>query len=59
MINKFYSFHITAVVGVISRHSLSSDACRRNQSNKSKLVLYKPLLSHLNKQQDGVFQLLR
>ena len=39
-----------AIVGIISRRGLKIEACRRNQANKSKLALYKPLLclySHL------------
>ena len=41
---------MAAIVGIISKHGLRIEACRRNQSNKSKLALYKPLLclySHL------------
>ena len=41
---------MTAIVGIISRRGLSIEARRRNQANKSKLALYKPLLclySHL------------
>ena len=39
-----------AIVGIVSRRGLRIEARRRNQSNKSKLALYKPLLrlySHL------------
>ena len=36
---------MAAVVGIISRRSLSIKACDRNQPSKSKLVLYNPLLS--------------
>ena len=49
-LNKYYSFCMTAIVGIVSRRGLTIEACRRNQANKSKLVLYKPLLclySHL------------
>ena len=45
--NSSYSVYIAAVVGTISRCSLSIDACCRNQSNKSKLVVCNPLL-HLS-----------
>ena len=41
---------MAAVVGIVSRHGLRIEAHRRNQPNKSKLTLYKPLLrlySHL------------
>ena len=41
---------MAAIVGIISRHRLRIEECRRNQPNKSKLALYKPLLrlySHL------------
>ena len=49
-LNKYYSFCVAAIVGIISRRGLRIEACRRNQPNKSKLELYKPLLhlySHL------------
>ena len=39
-----------AIVSIVSRRSLRIEAHRRNQPNKSKLALYKPLLrlySHL------------
>ena len=41
---------MAAIVGIVSRRGLRIEACRRNQTNKSKLALYKPLLclySHL------------
>ena len=41
---------MAAIVGIVSRCGLRIEARRRNQPNKSKLVLYKPLLhlySHL------------
>ena len=41
---------MAAVVGIISRRGLKIEVHHRNQPNKSKLVLYKPLLhfySHL------------
>ena len=41
---------MTAIVDIVSRRGLRIEAHRRNQPNKSKLALYKPLLclySHL------------
>ena len=41
---------MAAIVGIVSRGGLRIEARRRNQANKSKLALYKPLLclySHL------------
>ena len=41
---------MAVIVGIVSRHSLRIEARRRNQPNKRKLALYKPLLyfySHL------------
>ena len=41
---------MAAVVGIISRRGITIEAYHRNQPNKSKLALYKPLLhfySHL------------
>ena len=41
---------MAAIVGIVSRHDLRIEVRHRNQANKSKLVLYKPLLclySHL------------
>ena len=41
---------MAAIVGIVSRRGLRIEVRRRNQPNKSKLVLYKPLLrsySHL------------
>ena len=49
-LNKYYSFCMTAIVGIVSRRGLRIEVRRRNQPNKSKLALYKPLLclfSHL------------
>ena len=44
-LNKFYSFYMVAVVGIICGHDLSNNnAHTRNQSNRSKLSLYKPLI---------------
>ena len=44
---------MAAIVGIVSRRGLRIGALHRNQANKSKLVLYKPLLhlhSHLKQQ---------
>ena len=41
-LNKFYNFYMTAFVDIISRCVQRIEACHRNQSNKSKLVLYHP-----------------
>ena len=41
---------MAAIVGIVSRRGLRIEARHRNQANKSKLALYKPLLclySHL------------
>ena len=46
-LNKFYSFYVAAVVGIVSRHGLSIDMCCENQPNKCKLQLFKPLI-HFN-----------
>ena len=49
-LNKYYSFCMAAIVGIVSRRGLRIEAGRRNQANKSKLAFYKPLLclySHL------------
>ena len=49
-LNKYYTFCTAAIVDIVSRRGLRIEAHRRNQSNKSKLALYKPLLrlySHL------------
>ena len=46
-LNKYYSFCMAAIFG---RCGLRIEACRKNQPNKSKPALYKPLLrlySHL------------
>ena len=45
-LNKFYSFYLATVVIIVSRNGLSIDMCHRNQDNKSKLVLYKPLFHY-------------
>ena len=38
---------MAAVSQFVSRHGLKIEACHRNQPNKSKLVLLKPLLKLL------------
>ena len=43
-LNKFYSLYMAAIVSIISRRGLTIEARHRNQPNKSKLSLYKPLL---------------
>ena len=46
----FYSFYMVAIFSILSRHDFEIKVCHRNQLNKSKLALYKPLLhfySHL------------
>ena len=44
-LNYFYSFYKTTVVSIVSRRSLRNEVCNRKEPNKSKLVLYKLLLS--------------
>ena len=46
-LNKFYSCYVAAVVSIISRRGLSTDAHHKNQPNKCKLALYK-LSIHFN-----------
>ena len=49
-LNKYYSFCMAAIVDIVSRRGLRMEVRHRNQPNKSKLALYKPLLrlySHL------------
>ena len=41
-LNKFYSFCIAAVVGILSRHGLSIYVHHEDHPNKHKLALYKP-----------------
>ena len=43
-LNKLHSFCMSAIVSIDSRHSLTIEACRRNQPNKSKQILYNQLL---------------
>ena len=41
---------MVVIVGIVGRCDLRNEACHRNQPNKSKLALYKPLVyfySHL------------
>ena len=64
-LNKFYSFYVAAVVGIISRHGLSIDVHHGNQPNKHKPALYKPSTSfnshlkllYIDKQQKKALQL--
>ena len=55
LLNNFYSFYVhtymAAVISIFSRCGLSTDACHKNQPNKSKLSLYKQLLSTNNLKQ--------
>ena len=49
-LNKFYSICMAAILSIVTRHGLRIEVHHRNQPNKSKLALYKPLLhfySHL------------
>ena len=46
-LNKLYSFNVAAVVCIISRCGLSTEAGHENQPNKHKLALYK-LSIHFN-----------
>ena len=39
---------MVALVGIVSRCSLTIETCHKNQSNKSKLALYKALLHFYN-----------
>ena len=41
-LNKFYSFYMAVMVSIISRRGLGIEVYRRNQPNKSKLVLCRP-----------------
>ena len=40
-LNNFNRFYMAAVVGMVSRHGLTIEACHKNQPNKSKLALCK------------------
>ena len=44
-LSKFYSCYMAAVVVINGGRGLTVEARRINQTNKSKLSLYKPLLS--------------
>ena len=46
-LNRFYSFYVAAVVGIVSRRGLSIDACHEKQPSKYKLALYKQSI-HFN-----------
>ena len=43
-LKRFYSFCMAAIISIVSRHGLRNEVLCRNQHNKSKLALYKPLL---------------
>ena len=43
-VNKFYSFYMVAVVGIISMSGLGIEVHCRKYPNKTKPVLYKPLI---------------
>ena len=45
-LNKGYSFYMAAIVVISGGHGLRIEVCHRSQPNKSKLSLYKVLLSH-------------
>ena len=42
-LTKFYGFYMAAIVSNISRRGLAIEGYHRNQPNKSKLALYKPI----------------
>ena len=44
LVKQVLQFFMAAIVSIVSRRGLSIDAHHRHQPNKSKLVLYKPLL---------------
>ena len=44
-LNKFYNFIMAAVVGTVSRCGLRIEECHKNRPNKTKLALYKLLIS--------------
>ena len=46
-LNKFFSFYMAVVVGIISRHDLRIEALHKSQPNNSKLALYYPSQKHL------------
>ena len=46
-LNKFCGFYMATIIGNISGQDVSMHIRRKNQPNKSKLVLYKPLI-HCN-----------
>ena len=47
-LNEFYGFYMAVVVDIASGRDVSIDTHRGNQTNKSKLALYKPLLHYSN-----------
>ena len=44
-LDKLYIFYMAAIDSIISRCGLRIEACCKNQINKSKPLLYNPLLS--------------
>ena len=46
-LNKFYSYYMATVVGIVNGHGLGIDMHHENKPNKSKLALYKVLI-HCN-----------
>ena len=44
-LNKFYSFYMGSIVIIDDGRGLKVEVCHINQPNKSKLLLYKLLLS--------------
>ena len=43
-LSKFYSFYEATVIGIVSRHGLTIDACRGNQPNKGELAVLNVLI---------------
>ena len=44
-LNKFWNAYKVAIISIISRRGLRSEACCENQPNKNKLSSYKMFLS--------------
>ena len=50
-LNKFYNFLMAAIVSIIIRSGLRIKMHHKNQRNKTKMILYRPLFhikGHLN-----------
>ena len=47
-LNKFCSFYMAAIVGIVSRYGLAIEVRHRNQPNKSKLGFYIISCFHAN-----------